>query len=76
MLKRNLWTGIYYPDLSKIEDQRTWVVSPPLYSLSECQEWVKTKHKQGENYDYSCSQGCKFVIKFSEESMICRSSAK
>ncbi len=29
-IKRNIWTGFYYPDKDKIEDKRTWIVSPPV----------------------------------------------
>ena len=62
LFKRNVWTGIYYPDLDVIDDQRTWVVSPPLYSIEECREWVDVVHRSGDNYDYSCGQGCRFRV--------------
>ena len=76
MLKRNVWTGTYYPDLDRIDDQRTWIVSPPLYSLNECQEWVKAVHKEGDNYDYTCGQGCRFTTELYGETMICRTDTK
>lgn len=76
MLKRNVWTGIYYPDLDRIDDQRTWIVSPPLYSLDECRRWVNAVHKPGNNYDYSCGQGCRFTTDYIGETMICRTDTK
>lgn len=72
LIKRNIWTGIYYPNLDKIEDQRTWVLSPPLYSLDKCREWVNIVHKAEDNYDYSCGQGCRFTTELYGETMICR----
>ncbi len=73
--KRNVWTGFYYPDKDKVEDQRTWIVSPPLYSLGECQRWVKTVHKNGDNYDYQCGVGCRFTTEFGD-TVICRTDAR
>lgn len=63
-LKRNIWTGFYYPDLEKIDDERTWIISPPLYSLKECREWVNKVRKDGDNFDYSCGQGCRFTTRY------------
>lgn len=74
-LKRDIWTGFYYPDKEKIEDQRTWIVSPPLYSLEECRKWVNVVHKSGENYDYQCGQGCRFTTDYGE-TMICRTDSR
>lgn len=71
LLKRNVWTGFYYTDIDRIDDQRTWIISPPLYSLNECRNWVKAIHKEGDNYDYSCGQGCKFTTKIEGETIIC-----
>ncbi|HLL61243.1 MAG TPA: hypothetical protein VK338_05980 [Candidatus Nitrosocosmicus sp.] len=59
-LKRNIWTGIYYPDINQIDNQYTWVVSPPLYSLEECRNWVKIVSK-GTQGDYNCSQKCRVI---------------
>lgn len=72
MLKRNVWTGFYYSDIDRIDDQRTWIISPPLYSLGECRDWVDAVHKDGDNYDYSCGQGCRFTTKYIGETLICR----
>lgn len=72
LLKRNIWTGFYYPDLDRIDDQRTWIISPPLYSLEECREWVNAVHKPEDNYDYSCGQGCRFTTELYGETVICR----
>lgn len=74
--KRNVWTGFYYSDIDRIDDQRTWAISPPLYSLNECQEWVKAVHKSGDNYDYSCGQGCRFTTELYGETMICRTDTR
>jgi len=76
LFKRNIWTGIYYPDLDKIVDQRTWIVSPPLYSLNECQKWVNAVHKTEDNYDYTCGQGCRFTNEMYGETMICRTDTR
>lgn len=70
--KNEVWTGFYYPDVSTIEDQRTWIISPPIYSLNECREWVNAVHKSGDDYDYNCSQGCRFVKDYGEETVICK----
>lgn len=71
-LKRSIWTGFYYSDVNRIDDQRTWIISPPLYSLEECREWVNAVHREGDDYDYSCGQGCRFTTKYIGETMICR----
>lgn len=71
IVKRDVWTGFYYPDLDRIDDQRTWIISPPLYSLSECRDWVNVIHKEGDNYDYSCGQGCRFTKKIKGETILC-----
>jgi hypothetical protein len=76
LLKREIWTGFYYPDLEKIDDQRTWIVSPPLYSLKECHGWVKAVYVKGDNYDYSCGQGCRFTKQYSGETVICKTNTK
>jgi hypothetical protein len=71
--KRNQWTGFYYPDVNKIDDQRTWVLSPTLNSLKECQDWVNSVHKASDiNYDYSCSQGCRYTTEYIGETVICK----
>lgn len=75
ILKRDVWTGFYYPDKEKIEDMRTWIVSPPLYSLDECRRWVNTVHKSGDNYDYQCGQGCRFTTKY-RDTTICKTDTK
>jgi len=75
-LKKDIWTGIYYSDLDTIEDQTTWRVSPPLYSLDECQKWINWIAKKNSNWDYSCSQGCKFTRDYLGETMICRNKNK
>lgn len=75
MLKRDIWTGIYYSDKEKIEDQRTWVISPPLYSLEECRKWINVVRKSGENYDYQCGQGCRFTTDYGDKT-ICRTDAR
>lgn len=75
LLKRNIWTGFYYPDKERIEDRRTWVISPPLYSLDECRKWVNAEHKVGDNYDYQCGQGCRFTTDYGE-TMICRTDTR
>lgn len=74
--KKNIWTGFYYPDLDRIDDQRTWILSPPLYSLEECREWVKTIYKPGDNYDYSCGKGCRFTTEYIGETVICRTDVR
>jgi hypothetical protein len=66
ILKRDVWTGFYYPDKKTIKDYRTWIVSPPLYSLEECRRWVNVVRKTEENYDYQCGQGCRFTTKYGE----------
>lgn len=73
--RRNIWTGFYYSDKDKIEDQRTWIVSPPLYSLGECQRWVREVRKVGDNYDYQCGTGCRFISDFGD-TVICRTDAR
>lgn len=76
MLKRAVWTGFYYPDVARIDDQRTWILSPPLYSLEECRHWVNAVRREGDNYDYSCGQGCRFTTKYIGETMICKADAR
>lgn len=76
-IKREVWTGFYYPNIDKIDDQRTWIISPPLYSLDECRKWANAVHKSGEdNYDYSCGQGCRFTTDYIGETMICRTDTR
>jgi len=75
LLKRNIWTGIYYPDKERIEDQRTWIISPPLYSLEECRDWVNSLHREGDNYDYQCGQGCRFTTDYGETTT-CRTDSR
>lgn len=73
--KRNVWTGFYYPDKDKIEDKRTWVVSPPLYSLEECQRWMDAVRRSGDNYDYQCGKGCRFTTDYGD-TVICKTDAR
>ena len=73
--KKNVWTGFYYPDKDKIEDQRTWIVSTPMYSLNECQRRVNTVHKNGDNYDYQCGIGCRFTTEFGD-TVICKTDTR
>ena len=75
-IKREVWTGFYYSSIDKIDDQRTWIISPPLYSLDECKKWVNAIRKPGDNYDYSCGQGCRFTTDYIGETMICRTDTK
>jgi hypothetical protein len=75
--KSDVWTGFYYPDVEKIEDRRTWVLSPPLHSLDECREWVSViQRKADSNYDYSCGKGCYFTQQYEGETVICQSDSK
>ena len=74
-IKKNIWTGFYYPDKDKIEDQRTRVVSPPLYSLEECQKWVNTVRRSEDNYDYQCGKGCRFTTDYGD-TVICSTDAR
>src|SRR3989344_1016483 len=75
--RQDIWTGFYYPDIERIEDQRTWILSPPLYSLNECREWVSAIHRQNDrNYDYSCGRGCYFIKKYESETIICKADSK
>lgn len=74
--RNNVWTGFYYSDLDRIDDQRTWIISPPLYSLDECRDWVNTVRKDGDNYDYSCGQGCRFTKKIEGETILCNTDTK
>jgi len=60
--KRIVWTGFYYSDIDRMEDQQTWTISPPLWSLKQCRDWVNAVHKEGDNYDYECGQGCRFTV--------------
>lgn len=76
LLKRNIRTGFYYSDLDKIDGQRTWIVSPPLYSLEEYREWVNAVRKSEDNYDYSCGQGCRFTTELYGETVICRTDTR
>ncbi len=69
--KKNVWTGFYYPDMENISDRRTWYLSPPLYSLKECQDWVNSMYKAGDNFTYSCSQGCRVSDEFGPEMVRC-----
>ncbi len=73
--KRHIWTGFYYPDKEKIGDQRTWIISPPLYSLDECRRWVNTIHKPEDDYDFQCGQGCRFSTDYGETT-ICKTDAR
>lgn len=57
--KRIVWTGFYYPNIDKMEE---WIVSPPLWSLEQCRNWVNVVHKDGDNYDYECGQGCRLTM--------------
>lgn len=75
-VKRNIWTGFYYADKDKVEDQTTWIVNPPLYSLEECQRWVNAVRKPEDNYDYSCGQGCRFTTDYIGETIICRTDTR
>lgn len=75
-IKRSIWTGFYYSDIDRIDDQRTWIVSPPVYSVDECRNWVEAVHKEGDNYDYSCGQGCRFTTRLIGETMICRTDSR
>lgn len=75
-IKREVWTGFYYSNIDKIDDQRTWIVSPPLYSLNECRKWVNAIRRPEDNYDYSCGQGCRFTTDHIGETMICRTDTR
>ncbi|MFH1766889.1 MAG: hypothetical protein ABH826_02230 [Patescibacteria group bacterium] len=70
---RNQWTGFFYPDADQIEDQRTWILSPPLKSLEECRKWVKSIRTSDDiDSDYNCSQGCRFTTEYIGETVICK----
>ena len=73
---RDTWTGFYYPDLDKIDDQSTWRLSPPLKSLDECRAWVNSvKHGFGDD-DYSCGRNCRFTTEYIGETVICETDSK
>lgn len=74
--KRDIWTGFYYPDIENIDDQKTWIVSPPLYSLEECRNWVNSVRRSSDNSDYSCGKGCYFTQEYVGENVICRTDSK
>jgi len=56
----NKWTGFYYSDINKMDNENTWKVQPGLKSLEACREWVNSVRKQGDNYDYECGYDCKY----------------
>lgn len=69
--KSDVWTGFYYPDKDNIVDRRTWYLSPPLYSFKECLDWVNSMYKDGDNFTYTCSQGCRASDEFGPEMVRC-----
>ena len=72
------WTGFYYPNLDKIQDQATWRLSPPLNSVDECRQWVNAvRHKRG-NDDFSCGRNCRFTPEWVSvgETVICETKTK
>lgn len=72
----HIWTGIFYPDKEKIDDQTAWRISPPLRSLEECRQWVNSTYQLSDNYDYECGIGCRYDIKYKNETIICRETHK
>lgn len=55
------WTGFYYPDITKMNDESTWRIQPSLKSLEACRNWADDM--AGDNnkvWDYECGTGCRY----------------
>ncbi len=57
--KKN-WTGFYYSNINKMEDESTWVIQPGFETLDDCKEWVDDIYDSNDNYDYECGYGCRY----------------
>ena len=60
LLKKDNWTGFYYPDRNNLF---LFTQSPEFSSLEECRDWVNTQiyiyNPYDLNYDYECGKNCK-----------------
>jgi hypothetical protein len=55
------WTGFYYPNKNKIDDESTWVIQPGFKTLKDCQEWVLFEISgNNTNFDYECGYKCRY----------------
>ena len=56
-----IWTGFYYPDINKLNDESTWKIQPGFESLEDCRAWVMDMAKDNKKqYDYECGYGCRY----------------
>ena len=63
LLKQNIWTGYFYPD---INDYENFTSSPNLNSYDQSIEWVnsqvvKFSIQSRAEYDYECGKNCKII---------------
>jgi hypothetical protein len=57
---KKIWTGYYYSNIEKMNDESTWQVKTGLRSLEDCREWIGGIPKYNNNYDYECGYGCRY----------------